>query len=247
MSERVYGYIRVSGLGQRDKDGPERQKVAITAFAQEHGLDLVNIYEETISGTKHASDRPAFTQMVLDAETNGVTGVVVERLDRLARELLVQEVIVSKLAEEAHLHIYASDTNRLEDLADANADPTRVLIRQVLGALAQWNRSEIVRKLAYARKRKREATGRCEGPRPYGETSAERRVVQLVRSYVENGFDPTSISQVLNSAGLRTRKNKLWNRHNIHRILAREFGDYTRVIAENAERARRLGRLHLER
>ena len=101
MSERIYGYIRVSGLGQRDKDGPERQKVAIVQFCQEHGLDLVNIYEETISGTKHASDRPAFTQMVLDAETNVVTGVIVERLDRLARELLVQEITIAKLSEEA--------------------------------------------------------------------------------------------------------------------------------------------------
>lgn len=246
MIERVYGYIRVSGLGQRDGDGPERQKVAIVQFCQDHGIDLVNIYEETVSGTKHASDRPAFTQMVLDAETNGVTGIVVERLDRLARELLVQEITVAKLSEEANLHIYAADTNRLEDLADANADPTRVLIRQVLGALNQWNRSEIVRKLAYARKRKREREGRCEGPLPYGSSPEEKRVIQLVRAYVDCGWTPVMMSGMLNAAGLRTRKGKLWNRFNLHRMLSREFGDYAKEIQNNAARATRMGQLSIE-
>jgi DNA invertase Pin-like site-specific DNA recombinase len=41
--------------------------------------------------------------------------------------------------------------------------PTAVLVRQVLGAIAQFEKASAVAKLAAARKRKREANGKCEG------------------------------------------------------------------------------------
>jgi DNA invertase Pin-like site-specific DNA recombinase len=49
--------------------------------------------------------------------------------------------------------------------------PTAVLVRQVLGAIAQFEKAGLVAKLATARKRKRVATGKCEGRK----THAERR------------------------------------------------------------------------
>ena len=41
--------------------------------------------------------------------------------------------------------------------------PTAVLVRQVLGAIAQFEKAGLVAKLAAARKRKRVANGKCEG------------------------------------------------------------------------------------
>jgi len=52
-------------------------------------------------------------------------------------------------------------------------DPTRVLIRQVLGAVAQFEKSVIVAKLRAARVRKRRETGRCEGRKPFGTRPGE--------------------------------------------------------------------------
>ena len=57
--------------------------------------------------------------------------------------------------------------------------PTAVLVRQVLGAIAQFEKASIVAKLAAARKRKREREGRCEGRKPLSETRPE--VVALAR------------------------------------------------------------------
>lgn len=245
MREKVYGYIRVSGLGQKDGDGPERQKVAIVQFCQQHNLDLLNIYQEVVSGTKHASDRPAFTQMVVDAETNGVTGVVLESVTRLARELLVQEVIVSKLADEAHLHVYTTDRG-LEDIADENADPTRVLIRQVLGALAQWDRAEITRKLAYARQRKRVQTGRCEGAKPYGHFPKEAKIVAVIKNSIEAGFTLEATCKLLNDADVKTRFGRRWTRGNIHPIVDRIFPNYNKSYKAIRRRAERFGRMSLE-
>ena len=52
-------------------------------------------------------------------------------------------------------------------------------MRQVLGAIAQFEKASSVAKLAAARKRKREREGRCEGRKPLSETRPE--VVALAR------------------------------------------------------------------
>ena len=57
--------------------------------------------------------------------------------------------------------------------------PTAILVRQVLGAISQFEKASAVAKLAAARKRKREREGRCEGRKPLSTTRPE--VVALVR------------------------------------------------------------------
>jgi len=52
-------------------------------------------------------------------------------------------------------------------------------VRQVLGAIAEFEKASAVAKLAAARKRKRDRDGRCEGRKPLSETRPE--VVALVR------------------------------------------------------------------
>ena len=58
--------------------------------------------------------------------------------------------------------------------------PTAVLVRQVLGAIAQFEKAGLVAKLAAARKRKRVANGKCEGRKSLSETRPE--VVALAKS-----------------------------------------------------------------
>ena len=57
--------------------------------------------------------------------------------------------------------------------------PTAVLVRQVLGAIAQFEKASAVAKLAAARKRKRERFGKCEGRKSHREKRPE--VVALAR------------------------------------------------------------------
>ena len=46
------------------------------------------------------------------------------------------------------------------------SNATANLIRQVLGAVAEFEKTALVGKLRAARARERRETGRCEGPRP---------------------------------------------------------------------------------
>jgi DNA invertase Pin-like site-specific DNA recombinase len=81
---------------------------------------------------------------------------LVERADRLARDLLVSEVILGQF-RDLGVRVVAADSGT--DLTAADEDPTRVLIRQVLGAVSQFEKSVIVAKLRAARLRQRRQTG----------------------------------------------------------------------------------------
>ena len=47
--------------------------------------------------------------------------------------------------------------------------PTAVMVRQILGAVSQFEKAQIVSKLRAARERKRAETGKCEGRKSYSE------------------------------------------------------------------------------
>ena len=81
--------------------------------------------------------------------------LVVEKADRLGRDLIVSEMAVRAFAE-AGVSIVTADTG--QSLTDADNDPSRKLIRQVLNAVAdtsgrRWS------PLRAARERKRRNGG----------------------------------------------------------------------------------------
>jgi DNA invertase Pin-like site-specific DNA recombinase len=89
--------------------------------------------------------------------------------------------------------------------------PTAVLVRQVLGAIAQFEKASAVAKLAAARKRKREREGRCEGRKPLGETRPD--VVSLARKLRRRGskrgrLSLRDVSKVLASRGFLNERGR---------------------------------------
>jgi DNA invertase Pin-like site-specific DNA recombinase len=101
----------------------------------------------------------------------GTRLVLVERLDRLARFLTVQESILQDLKRKQFDLVSVTEPDLCTD------DPTRTLMRQVLGAFSEYERSMIVLKLRGARQRMKRKAGRCEGRKPYGRTQAERETI----------------------------------------------------------------------
>jgi DNA invertase Pin-like site-specific DNA recombinase len=132
---------------------------------------------------------------------NGVRTILVETPDRFARDLAVQ------LAGHDHLKglgvtlVPASAPDFfLEDT------PTAVLVRQVLGAIAQFEKATTVAKLRAARERKREKEGKCEGRKSYAQ--ARPAVVTLAKAL--NAQRPRlslrQISMALGSNGFTTSR-----------------------------------------
>jgi DNA invertase Pin-like site-specific DNA recombinase len=101
-------------------------------------------------------------------ESNGVRTVVVEDASRFARDLVAQELGVLLLIKRGVRVLTANG----DDLTDTS-DPSRVMMRQIAGSFAQYEKTRLVTKLRGARERVREAKGKCEGRKSYADRQPE--------------------------------------------------------------------------
>jgi DNA invertase Pin-like site-specific DNA recombinase len=170
-------YLRTSSAANvgTDKDSDKRQRAAIEAFAKRAGYELVDeFYDAAVSGADPIDMRPGFAAMLERIEGNGVRTIIVETASRFARDLMVQEVGHAKLRERGINLIAADNPGSFID-----ATPTAKLVRQVLGAISEFDKAMTVAKLRGARERKRREAGKCEGRKSHAELRPE--VVGLVR------------------------------------------------------------------
>ncbi|PXW67130.1 recombinase family protein [Methylobacterium sp. B4] len=154
---RAVAYFRTSSASNvgSDKDSERRQREAVIGYARQAGIEIVaEFYDASVSGADPIDARPGFAEMLKRIESNGVRTIVVETANRFARDLMVQEVGYSKLRERGISLIAADSPNAfLEDTPTAN------LVRQILGAISEFDKAITVAKLRGARDRQR-ATGR---------------------------------------------------------------------------------------
>ncbi len=215
--DKAFAYLRVSGKGQVKGDGFTRQLTAIRKFAKERGIKIVKVFrDEGVSGTKELENRPALSELIKSLHGNGVQLVLVERLDRLARDLMIQETIIGDLRKHAFDLLSVAEPDLLRD------DPTRKLLRQMVGAIAEYEKSMIVLKLRGARQRKKEQTGHCEGRKPFGHYSGEKPVIERMKELRAEGLGFDRVAARLNEEGLRTRTGKPWHGFTINQILRRQ-------------------------
>jgi DNA invertase Pin-like site-specific DNA recombinase len=119
-------------------------------------------------GADPIAERPGFKAMLDRIASNGIRCIIVESPDRFARDLTVKltghdflKSLGIALIPATAPDFFTEDT------------PTAVLVRQVLGAIAQFEKTSLVAKLKAARDRKRLATGKCGGRRSYFEARPE--------------------------------------------------------------------------
>lgn len=184
-----------------DKDSDKRQKAAITAYAKAAGYEIVDwFYDAAVKGTDAVTARPGFSAMLDRIAGNGVRTIIVESPDRFARDLIVQLT--------GHDHLKSLGV----DLVPASAPdhfkqetPTAVLVRQVLGAIAQFEKANLVAKLKAARDRKAKVNGKCGGRKSHAE--ANPAMVKLAQELQEQRprLSLREISAALAKAGHTTR------------------------------------------
>ncbi len=211
----AYAYLRVSGKAQVQGDGFPRQREAITAFAAAAGIEITQEFEErAIAGKTEWEDRPAWMDMIA-ALADGVETIVVEKLDRLARDLMIQEHIIADLRKRGVTLISCAEPDLCTD------DPSRKLLRQIMGAIHEYDRAMVVLKLRGARGRMKLATGRCEGRKPYGHLAGEAATLGVIHGYKDREFTTDQIAERLNESGLLTRSGGQWRGTTIAKILRR--------------------------
>jgi site-specific DNA recombinase len=226
--KEAYGYLRVSTKGQakEGKHGFKRQKESIEVFGKSAGLNIVKYYEEPISGCKGAEDRPAFMEMVSTIlRDNGISCIVVESMDRLARQMSVQEQLLTYLASKS-IDLYSANTG--ENVTQAiKDDPVKKAMVQMQGVFSELEKSRLVKKLRKAREAVREKEGRCGGVKPYGSLEGEQETVEIIRDLHRKpkGKKRRSyqkIADALNSQGIKPRAAGQWEAKTVYNIINRK-------------------------
>jgi DNA invertase Pin-like site-specific DNA recombinase len=217
-------YLRVSGQGQISGDGFTRQRDTIAKFAKSRKLQLVDEFrDEGISGTTELDDRLGLAALLDRIDSNGVRIVIVENASRLARDLMVQEILLGEFRKRDVVVIEADGRNTL---TVGSTDPTATLIRQVLGAVSQFEKSVLVLKLRAARQRAKRQSGKCEGRKAFGEKTGEAEIVAKIRELRRKAVkgDRASFAAIaakLNADNVPTRSGAPWRPSVIGQILGR--------------------------
>jgi DNA invertase Pin-like site-specific DNA recombinase len=215
----AYAYLRVSGKGQVDGDGFTRQYETVSGYATGNGIVIVDTFrDEGVSGAKDLENRPALLNL-LDAVNGGeVRVVLIEKLDRLARDLMVQETIIADFRKRGVKIISAHEPDLCGD------DPTRKFFRQVMGALAEYDKGMLVLKLRGARQRIKARTGRCEGSKPFGASDGHRTTIDRILSLRTSGMAVDTIAETLNAEGIGSKRGGRWYGSSVRNVLLREQG-----------------------
>jgi len=203
---KVVGYIRVSTEQQAQVGtGLRRQQDAIEKFCRDNNFSLERIFsEEGISGTTLRS-RVALWDLFRYCEEHRPDAVVVERTDRLARDVIICEQIL-QFFKELGVALYATDTGTVDWAMAESTDPTRKLIRQVLAAVAEWERAMVVYRLQAGRFRSRSLNNSWA----LGCFTYRQYLAVLIRILRRAGLAKRDIVKIFNEIKLLTPSGTQW-------------------------------------
>jgi DNA invertase Pin-like site-specific DNA recombinase len=120
---KLIAYVRVSVANH--SDSLDAQKEAIEAWAKREEHKIVGTHaDDGVSGVRSADDREGLALSIASIVYNGAEGLVVHRLDRLARELHLQEAVLAQVwdAKASVFEVIGGEV-----LADDPTDPMRHL------------------------------------------------------------------------------------------------------------------------
>ena len=99
-------------------------------------------------------------------------------------------------------------------------DPSRIVMRQMLGAFYQYEKTLLVAKLRGARQRVKAQNARCEPRKPYGTRPGKDVVIERKRQLRHSGLAVDKIAESLNAEELKPRTaGSRWHQTSVYRIL----------------------------
>jgi DNA invertase Pin-like site-specific DNA recombinase len=210
-------YFRTSSATNVGGDSEARQRQAVEEYAKRNGIDIVrSFYDAAVSGADPIDARPGFCELLDYMASNGARTILVENASRFARDLAVQ-IAGHQLLQQRGFELVPVDAP--DHFRDET--PTATMVRQILGAVAEFEKASTVAKLKAARDRKRAATGRCEG-RPAVPDEVVAQAKRLARKPIKG--KPRSlraIAQALAEQGHMSPSGKPYHAQSVKQMLER--------------------------
>jgi DNA invertase Pin-like site-specific DNA recombinase len=183
-------------------------------------------YDAAVSGADPVDQRAGFVALLEHCREHGMGMVLVENASRFARDLAVQ-LAGHALLRQRGIELVPVDAPTYF----TDPTPTAEMVRQILGAVSQFEKASLVAKLRGARDRMRADTGRCEGRKPVpaevvaearrlarknpktGQTRSLREIAEELAAKGMMGpsgkpYFPASVSAMLEAKGNATRRDR---------------------------------------
>jgi DNA invertase Pin-like site-specific DNA recombinase len=221
---RAIGYVRVSTAEQVSGFGIEAQEYAIREHAKQHGLRLLRVTrDEGQSGSNGLDTRPGLAAELAALEAHEAEMLLVYRYDRLSRDLIMQEITIRQLEAVGVSVVSVTEP----EMVDAD-DHTRTLVRQVLGAVSQYEKAVIRSRMAAGRAAKGAKGGYAYGRPPFGwravggelePDEGEQATIARVFQLHNEGQSLREIAIVLTRENRKPKAGTMWHPPQVQRIL----------------------------
>jgi len=235
---RLAIYARTSTQNGAGSDSLEAQEDVCRAWADDQGHEITVVHrDDALSGGLGIDERPGLAAALLSVEQGETDGIVVHRIDRLARELHIQEVALAHAWNVgAHVAVFEAAEGGEIRRDDAN-DPHRRFLRQVMGAAAELERGLIRARLQGGRRRKAARGGYIGGNRlhrrygydlmngAYVPIEHEQEAISRILGYRNAPPGPLSwafIAERLNTLEIPPPSGQKWYPMTCRRIAQRE-------------------------
>jgi len=239
---KLVGYCRVSTENQAEAGTIQIQEKALADFAEKEGIELVAVCKDDgVSGGLES--RPGLAMAIDYLNTDeSIDGLLIFKLDRLARDVRIQENLIHDIQTRKGKRIISVKEPDLDSL-----DPMRVMMRQILGSFAQYEKSQIAMRLSLGRINKARKGGYAGGSRPTGymvkdndlliDTDQADIIKAIFRMKEEEGKGLRQIARELNEGGYPTSRGGSWYAGTVKYILGNDI--YRGTLSYRGESAER--------
>lgn len=229
---RIIVYVRVSSTAKADHEesGAEQLKKC-RAWAKEHGHAIVAVLaDEGISGANGLASRTGLPEALHMLKDGEAAGLVVSKLDRLSRDMVLQEQLFGELRRYG-AEPFSCSPSEQQFLGDDPDDPSRAMIRRILGAVNQYERDMIALRLRGGKRAKRARGGYAGGYVPLGvrvegrefvPDETEQAAIARIRELHAGGRSLREIIAALDAEDVRTKQGGRWHPSTVSRLLARQ-------------------------
>ena len=190
-------------------------------YADSQGMEIVSgAYDQAVKGSDSIHEREGFAQLIQYCIDNDVSIILCENASRFARDVIVQELGYREL-KKLNLQLIPVDA---PDYFTGDS-PSLNMIRQILGAVSEFEKSNLVSKLRSARERAKARNGKCEGRKSLQELMGDSNYISMVKqvkSLRKHNKTYASIAGVLATKGyVQPQTGRPFNQSQIMRLIKR--------------------------
>ncbi|MCX7746792.1 MAG: recombinase family protein [Clostridia bacterium] len=214
-------YVRVSTEEQaREGYSIPAQIETLTQYCKLYQINIYKIYKDLGISGKNVISRPGLNELLLDASKGFFDCVLVWKISRLSRNLKDLLILVDKLEQSSVAFISYSEKFD-------TSNPVGRMTLQILGSIAEFERNTLIENVKLGLNQKA-LQGHWTGNHVLGYDNLnkklainhhEAKIVQRIYRLFQEGNGAFKIADILNKEGYRTKRNALFGKDYIHRVL----------------------------